>query len=114
MDVLQKLAALDGVRAVLIISADGFPLESVINDKTLDADELAALVRDGAAAARGMAEEVDSAQFVQGVFEHSKGSILLTNLPLSMTLAILAGKGGNKPALWNAAATHFPEVIRAL
>ena len=114
LDVLNKIAALDGVRAVVIVSGDGFPLESVIRDLAFDADELAALARDGAAAAREMVENLEEGQFVQGVFEYSKGSILLTNLPLRMTLAVVAARGRNKAELWNAAASLFPEVLRAL
>ena len=114
LEILNKFAAVDGVRAVLIVSGDGFPLESVISDDSLDAEELAALARDGAAAAREMVENLDGGQFVQGVFEYSKGSVLLTNLPLRMTLAIVAAKGSNKAALWNAAASLFPEVLRVL
>ena len=113
-EVLKKIAALDGVRAVVLVSGDGFPLESVIKDEALDAEEVAALARDGAAAAREMVEEMEQGQFVQGVFEYSKGTILLTNLPLRMTMAVVMSRGGNKAALWNAAATAFPEVVRAL
>ena len=113
-EVLNKIAALDGVRAVVLVSGDGFPLESVIKDEALNAEEVAALARDGAAAAREMVEEMEQGQFVQGVFEYSKGTILLTNLPLRMTMAVVMSRGGNKAALWNAAATAFPEVIRAL
>jgi predicted regulator of Ras-like GTPase activity (Roadblock/LC7/MglB family) len=114
MEVLNKIAALDGVRAAVLVSGDGFPLESVIKDEALNVEEVAALARDGAAAAREMAENIEQGQFVQGVFEYSKGAILLTNLPLRMTLAVIMSRGGNKAALWNAAATAFPEVIRAL
>lgn len=113
-EVLNKIAALDGVRAVVLVSGDGFPLESVIKDEALNAEEVAALARDGAAAAREMVEEMEQGQFVQGVFEYSKGTILLTNLPLRMTMAVVMSRGGNKAALWNAAATAFPEVVRAL
>jgi predicted regulator of Ras-like GTPase activity (Roadblock/LC7/MglB family) len=113
-EVLNKIAALDGVRAVVLVSGDGFPLESVIRDETLNAEEVAALARDGAAAAREMVNDMEQGQFVQGVFEYSKGAILLTNLPLRMTLAVVMSRGGNKAALWNAAATAFPEVVRAL
>ncbi len=114
MEVLNKIAALDGVRAAVIVSGDGFPLESVIKDETLSAEEVAALACDGAAAARDMVQNMEQGQFVQGVFEYSKGAILLTNLPLRMTLAVVISRGGNKAALWNAAATAFPEVIKAL
>jgi predicted regulator of Ras-like GTPase activity (Roadblock/LC7/MglB family) len=114
LEILNKFAAVDGVRAVVLVSGDGFPLESVISDDALDADEVAALARDGAAAARDMVENLDGGQFVQGVLEYSKGSVLLTNLPLRMTLVTVAAKGSNKAALWNAAASLFPEVLKIL
>lgn len=114
MEVLSKIAALDGVRAAVLVSGDGFPLESVIKDDALNPEEVAALARDGAAAARDMVEHMEQGQFVQGILEYSKGAVLLTNLPLRMTLAVVMARGGNKAALWNAAATAFPDVVRAL
>jgi len=114
LDVLNRIAAVDGVRAVILVSGDGFALESVVKDDVLNVEEIAALARDGAAAAREMVENIEQGQFVQGVLEYSKGAILLTNLPLRMTLAVIMSRRGNKAAIWNAAAALFPEVVRAL
>ena len=112
--VLNKLAALPGVRAVMLVSGDGLPLEAVMRDETLNADELAAIARDGVAATRQMVAEIDGGQFVQGVVEYSKGTVLVTNLPLAMTLIVLATRSVNKADLWNGVAAHFAEVLKAL
>ena len=61
-EVLKKIAALDGVRAVVLVSGDGFPLESVIKDEALNAEEVAALARDGAPAAPEMVGEIEQGQ----------------------------------------------------
>ncbi|UCH78901.1 MAG: roadblock/LC7 domain-containing protein [Candidatus Coatesbacteria bacterium] len=113
-DVLDKIAGTAGVRAVMLISGDGLPLEAVVKDDTLRAEEVAALARDAAAAARDMVYELEEGQFVQGIFEYSKGVVLLTNLPLRMTLAVITSPEANKAQLWNTAAALFPEVVRAL
>ena len=113
-EILGKLAALEGVRAVILVSGDGFPMESVIKDDALHADELAAVARDGAAATRQMVAELDGGQFVQGIVEYSKGTVLVTNLPLQISLVLVATRNANKAALWNAAASHFGEVMKAL
>jgi len=114
LDVLHRIAGTSGVRAVMLVSGDGLPLEAVVKDDTFDAEEVAALARDAAAAVRDMASGLEEGQFVQGIFEYSKGVVLLTNLPLRMALAVIASREANKAHLWNTAAALFPEVVRAL
>ncbi len=98
----------------MLVSGDGFPLEAVTNDASLVTEEVAALARDGAAAARRMVAELDEGQFIQGIIEYSKGTVLFTNLPLQMTLVLVGARGADKGALWNAAAANFREVVSAL
>lgn len=112
--VLSKIAGVEGVRAVLLVSGDGFPLETVIGAGSLPADEVAAIARDATAAARKLVEELDQGQLIQGLLEYSKGAVLFTNLPLGMTLIVVARKGVNKAALWNATASNFREILKAL
>jgi predicted regulator of Ras-like GTPase activity (Roadblock/LC7/MglB family) len=104
----------EGVRAAVLVTGDGMPLEYVVKDAALNPEEVAALLRDGVAALRRMLAELEQGQLVQGVLEYSKGTVLFTNLPLNMTLALVAARGANKAELWNATATHFPEVLAAL
>lgn len=113
-EVLNKLAAVEGVRAAVLVAGDGFPLEAVVKDEALSADEVAALVCDGVGAIRGMLSELEGGQFVQGVLEYSKGSLLLTNLPLKMTLVLIAARSANKARLWDAVAANFKEILAAL
>ena len=42
--VLSDLAKIDGVKAVAVISHDGFPVESVLSSEGIDVETLAALV----------------------------------------------------------------------
>jgi predicted regulator of Ras-like GTPase activity (Roadblock/LC7/MglB family) len=113
-EVLAKLAAVEGVRAAVLVSGDGFPLEAAVRDAALAPDELAAVARDGVAAVRRMVAELGQGQFIQGVLESAQGSILFTNLPAQLTLVLVAARGANKAALWNAAAAHFADVMAAL
>ncbi len=113
-EVLNKIAALEGVRAVMLVSGDGFPMETVMRDANLNADELAAVARDGVTATRRMVAEIDGGQFIQAVVEYSKGTVLVTNLPLAMTLIVVATRNVNKATLWNGVAAYFAEVVRAL
>jgi len=113
-EVLHKLAAVEGVRAAVLVSGDGIPLEAVVKDAALDAEMVAASLRDGAGAVRRVLAELDLGQLAQGVIESSQGTVLITNLPLNMTLVLVAARGANKAALWNAAVQHFREVMAAL
>jgi len=113
-EVLNKLAAVEGVRAAVLVAGDGFPLEAVVKDETLRTEEVAALTCDGVGAIRSMLAELEGGQFVQGVLEYSKGAVLITNLPLKMTLVLIASRSANKARLWDAVAANFKEVMAAL
>jgi predicted regulator of Ras-like GTPase activity (Roadblock/LC7/MglB family) len=112
--VLARFTDIAGVRAAMLASADGLPMESVIRDEGLAADELAALARDVAAVARRTVKELDDGKFVQGLLEYSKGAVLYTNLPMELLLVVVAARNVNKAHLWNAAARNFADVVGVL
>jgi predicted regulator of Ras-like GTPase activity (Roadblock/LC7/MglB family) len=111
---LKELADITSVKAAILISEDGLPLEKVAGEPTVNADEVAALARDGAFHIRKMLKDLGGARFVQAVIEHTNGSLLFANLPYGVTLVVLVGKGSNKGEIWNAVVARFPRLIKSI
>ena len=88
-DVVRGLVARDGVEAVLVLSADGLPIEQASRG-TFDAESLAALTatlvqyanRLGLGAARGALRD--------GVIEYERGLLVVAQIGAGDCLAILA------------------------
>jgi predicted regulator of Ras-like GTPase activity (Roadblock/LC7/MglB family) len=113
-NLLSELTANPSVQAAVLISDDGLALENAVNDPGIDAEEVAALARDGVFRIRKMLESIDGSRLVQAMIEHTKGSILFANLPYDVTLAVLVKKGSNKGAIWNAVVSRFPRLIKSV
>jgi len=111
---LSELAGLSSVKAAILISDDGLPLENVVGDPTVDADEVAALARDGVFHLRKMLGDLGGSRLVQAIIEHTNGSVLFANLPYDVTLVVLAKKGSNKGEIWNAVVARFPRLIKSV
>lgn len=111
---LSELAEQPSVKAAILISDDGLPLENVVGDPTVNADEVAALARDGAFYVRKMLDDLDGSRLVQAIIEHTDGSILFANLPYEVTLVVLIRKGSNKGEIWNAVVSRFPRLIKSI
>lgn len=111
---LTELAQNPSVNAVLLFSENGLPLESVINDEKVDAEEVAAVARDGIFHLRKMLEQMDGYRLIQAIVEHTAGSLLFANLPYDVTLVIFLAKGSNKGDIWNSVVARFPRLIKAV
>lgn len=111
---LSELAELPSVKAAILISDDGLPLENVVGDPTVSADEVAALARDGAFHLRKMLDDLGGSRLVQAIIEHTDGSVLFANLPYDITLVVLSKKGSNKGEIWNAVVARFPRLVKSV
>ena len=111
---LSELAELPSVKAAILISDDGLPLENVVGEPTVNADEVAALARDGAFHLRKMLNDLGGSRLVQAIIEHTDGSLLFANLPYDVTLVVLIKRGSDKGEIWNAVVSRFPRLIKSV
>jgi predicted regulator of Ras-like GTPase activity (Roadblock/LC7/MglB family) len=111
---LYELTENPSVKAAVLISDDGLPLENAVTDPAVNAEEVAALARDGVFRIRKMLESINGSRLVQAMIEHTNGSILFANLPYDVTLAVLIRKGSNKSEIWNAVVSRFPRLIKSV
>ncbi|HEV7364757.1 MAG TPA: roadblock/LC7 domain-containing protein [Gemmatimonadales bacterium] len=112
-EVVRELAARDGVEAVLVISADGLPIEHVSRGSA-DSESIAALTatlvqyatRLGLGAARGALQTA--------VLEYDRGLMIVAQLGAGDSLAILAMPESNLGELLYDLRQHRPALTALL
>lgn len=112
-EVVRELAARDGVEAVLVISADGLPIEHAARGST-DSESVAALTvtlvqyatRLGLGAARGALQTA--------VLEYDRGLMIVAQLGAGDSLAILATPDSNLGELLYDLRQHRPALAALL
>jgi predicted regulator of Ras-like GTPase activity (Roadblock/LC7/MglB family) len=88
-EVVQRLAARDGVEGVLLLSADGLPIEHAAR-AGIDAETVAALAATVARHAARLGEGVGLGEVATGVLEFSRGLLVLARAGADDWLAVLA------------------------
>ena len=112
-EVVRELAARDGVEAVLVISADGLPIEHASRGSA-DSESIAALTatlvqyatRLGLGAARGALQTA--------VLEYDRGLMIVAQLGAGDSLAILATSESNLGELLYDLRQHRPALAALL
>jgi predicted regulator of Ras-like GTPase activity (Roadblock/LC7/MglB family) len=88
-EVVQRLAARDGVEAVLLLSGDGLPIEHA-SRSAVDAETVAALAATLARHAGRLGEGAGLGDVATGVLEFGGGLIILARAGADDWLAVLA------------------------
>lgn len=89
-EVVQSLAARDGVQAVLLLSADGLPIEHAARG-AFDSETVAALAATLAKHAELLGRAAGCGELATAVLEHAEGLLVLARAGTGDWLAILAG-----------------------
>jgi predicted regulator of Ras-like GTPase activity (Roadblock/LC7/MglB family) len=113
-ELLRKINDVQGVRAAILAGGDGFVIEAEILDDGIDPETTAVITRDAVAAARKMFSELDRSQFIQCLFEHTKGTVLFANLPGDAYLVVFASKDANKARVWNSVVSNFRDLLKVV
>jgi predicted regulator of Ras-like GTPase activity (Roadblock/LC7/MglB family) len=88
-EVIQRLAARDGVEGVLLVSDDGLPIEHAARAR-LDAEAVAALAATVARHAARLGEGAGLGDIATGVLEFGLGLLILARAGADDWLAVLA------------------------
>jgi predicted regulator of Ras-like GTPase activity (Roadblock/LC7/MglB family) len=88
-EVVQQLAARDGVQGVLLLSGDGLPIEHAA-PANLDAETVAALAATVARHAGRLGEGAGLGDVATGVLEYGSGLLVLARAGTEDWLAVLA------------------------
>jgi uncharacterized protein len=89
-EVLTELVKIEGIGAAVVVSRDGFVIESASNGSSLDMDAVGAVVSAGIGASEVMGTELHVGAIQQSMVEYDNGIIVATLLGNAATLAIVA------------------------
>jgi predicted regulator of Ras-like GTPase activity (Roadblock/LC7/MglB family) len=93
-DVVQGLAAREGVEAVVVVSPDGLPIDQAVG-KSVDAEAVAALTATVAQGARGLGHVVECRTLATGVLEFDNRNVVFASVGGDNFLFVLTSAGTN-------------------
>lgn len=112
-DVVRGLAARDGVEAVLVLSADGLPIEQA-SRVPFEAESLAALTATLAQYANRLGLGAGRGALRTAVLEYERGLLVVAQMAGGDGLAILAAPGANVGELLYDLRQHRPALAELL
>lgn len=112
-DVVEALARRDGVDAVIILGADGLPIDSRTGNGA-DTELLAALIPNIIQACDQLGQHAGRGSLATGVLEFANGFAVVTNLSTAAKLLILLRQRTNLGPLLYDLARHRAEIAGLL
>lgn len=88
-EIIEKLSKESGVKAVIIVSNEGFAISVASEDSKIDADAIAAVVMMGEKALKSIGEELSLNDLKMASYEYEKGTILVRRINPDAMLAVL-------------------------
>jgi len=112
-EVVRGLAARDGVEAVLVLSADGLPIEHASREP-FEAETLAALTATLAQYATRLGLGAGRGPLRTAVIEYERGLLVVTQISAGDCLAVLAKPEANVGELLYDLRLHRPALAAAI
>jgi predicted regulator of Ras-like GTPase activity (Roadblock/LC7/MglB family) len=97
-DTLEALAATAGVSAAILVSRDGFVIESVASSN-VDAEAAGAIISTGLGTAEMMGSGLEQGAFNQAMMEYENGVAFLKGVTDDAMLAVTAATGSSLGAI---------------
>jgi hypothetical protein len=94
-DVLREIVNVDGVRTAVVVGRDGFIIEGVSNDKTVDTEAVGAVISTGLATLEKMAKDLAVGGMNQGMLEYEKGVLVVGALGEFALLCVVCQTNAN-------------------
>jgi len=111
--ILSELADIEGVQAVVVLDAQGFPVEAVYRTE-VDEHELACIARDTLLANIKLAFTFRRSAFIQGAMETSKSLMVLTHFPKNIYMVTIADRNVGTQRLWNEVSERYRRLVETL
>ncbi len=112
-DVVEALARRDGVEAVIILGADGLPIDSRAANGA-DPEVLSALVPSVIQAADALGQHARRGELTMGVIEFKAGFAVIVNISADAKLLIIVGPRTNVGPLLYDLSRHRAEIAGLL
>ena len=113
-NLLTDFVGVEGVKAAVVISRDGFVIEGETNGTGLDNDAVGAVVSVGIGSSSVMANELQVGEIAQTMFECAKGVVVVTCLGANALLALVSDASANVGNLRYQIKRRLPAIEAAL
>lgn len=107
---LTELNRIEGVRAVVLLSRDGFIIDSQASER-VDVEAIGAIISSSTGSSEVMGKNLGLGTFNQGMIEFAGGVVLVT-LASDLILAVVADTAANLGALRYNVKKLSPEIIK--
>jgi hypothetical protein len=87
---LSRIARMDGIRAAVVVSRDGFVIESAAGSYDIDTEAIGAIISTGIGITEDMGKELRVGALVQSMIEYDDGIVVMTLLGNEAVLAVTA------------------------
>src|SRR5579862_6176121 len=94
-NLLQEFVGVEGVKAAVVISSDGFVIEGETNGTGMDNDAVGAVVSVGIGSSAVMAIELQVVDIAQTIFDCAKGVVVVTFVAANACLALVSDGSAN-------------------
>jgi uncharacterized protein len=89
-NLLDDLTKIDGLRAAVVVSRDGFVVEGSMRREGVDMDTMAALISAGAVSSEVMASQLGVGELELNMIECKQGTIVVVTLGEDAIMAVIA------------------------
>jgi uncharacterized protein len=111
---LEEVSQVDGVRAAVVVSRDGFLIEGIAASGELDSETLGAAVSTGIVAAETTGRDLSVGAMIQSMTEYDQGIVLVSLLGPDAVLAVVARLGANLGNVRYQVRKRSPEILALL
>jgi predicted regulator of Ras-like GTPase activity (Roadblock/LC7/MglB family) len=98
LEILEQLSETQGVTAAILVSRDGFVIESVASSN-VDAEAAGAIISTGLGTAEMMGAGLEQGAFNQAMMEYANGVAFLKGVSEDAMLAVTAATGSSLGAI---------------
>ena len=92
---LSELVKVDGINAAVIVGRDGFVIEGITHDSSLDVEAVGAVISTGLGSSEVMGRELNVGKLSQSMLEFDNGVLVMGTLGTDALLCLVCAMGAN-------------------
>ena len=113
-DLLSRLARVEGITAAVLVSRDGFVIESAGIGADLDAEALGAVISSSISVIEDAGRELKAGDLNQAMLEYENGIVMISLVGSDAILAVKAGLRLNLGNIRYQVKKITPELLRVM
>ena len=113
-DQLNELIKVDGVKTAVVVGRDGFVIEGITSDGSVDIDAVGAVISTGLGTAEVMGRELKVGGLTQAMQEYDEGVLVMSALGAEALLCLVCQLEANLGMVRFQTKKHIPALRAAM